>query len=621
MPSPWKYATVSVTGTKHKAQGLECDDNSAVLWDDKTQTLILAAADGAGESSQGGVGSSTAIKAVLDLMPQLLQASNFEDTKETLEEVLFKVAEKTRVLVEAQVMHNSVSNIEASVLQDILAEKSVDFSSFNLKQNFNSHSTTLLIAALTPKHFAALQVGDGFIIATGYNHKMFKLFDPQKGKFINETFFLTSCKTFNELKENGHIQVHINPVNEVAAVALITDGLEYAAMHMGMREPQPSFFLPLFRSLSEAMRFEFEQYLKEYLENDKSLNEITNDDKTVVLAINTKPLPELQDSSYSLPTPVKTPSTSKPTESKQSEKEVRVSTKQLSSKQDEAKTPKTENKLDKSGENAPKVGKKIVSLQTNQTSTPVEVTPTNWDDLLQTNVAGSSVKSKKGKGKHKTSKKGKPPASGSSRKILFRLGAIALIVVSTVFLTNLLRYRLPHFSLTSLPRILRGQNIFKGPKQDPQPSPAQETTQLPTETDPLLQVVSLWEMDLFPKLTAQFEFSDALKSSTNTSSTLTPATHPSSPPQYENVLPLTFGNTSPPTTTPNETPSPTRNSISNPPPNDTTSSTPETPTQAPEGTSSSTPAPIDASQAPESIPQTPSTTPSPPNTTSEVLTI
>ncbi len=604
MPSPWKYATVSVTGTKHQAQGLDCDDNSAALWDEETQTLILAAADGAGESSQGGVGSSTAIKAVLDLMPALLQDNDFEDTKESLEILLFKVAEKARVLVEAQVMHNSVSNIEASVMEDILAEKSVDFSDFSLKLGLTSHSTTLLIVTLTPKHFAALQVGDGFIIATSYNQKMFKLFNPQKGKFANETFFLTSCKTFKELKENGHIQVHTSAVNEVGAVALITDGLEYAAMHMGVKEPQPSFFLPLFRSLSEAKRFEFEQYLKEYLEKDKNLNEITNDDKTVVLAVNIQSLPELQDSFYSLPVPITTPSTSEPTEPRQPAKEVRVPTKQVSGKQDEVITPKAESKPNEN--KTPKAGKKIVSLQTNTPAETKQTTPADWENLLQTTVDGSPIASKKRKEKRKLSKKTKSPSSGNSRKVLFRLGAIALIVVSTIFLTNTLRYRLPHLSLSSLPRILRGQNIFKTPKQDPpQSSSAQENTQFPT--DPLLQVVLLWEMDLYPKLTLQFEFGDPPPISVppaNNGSTqyVTP---------YENISPLTF-DTPPPTTVPeasnaNTFTSPSHETSSGIPVSDdvsdtsngTTPSTPEapaTPTQAPDGTSPPTSTPADTSQ-------------------------
>ena len=108
-----------------------------------------------------------------------------------------------------------------------------------------------------------------------------------KGHYANETCFLTSYESFEALQASGNVQLRVEEHGGVAALAVFTDGLEYIVMkRKGTPEPRATFFLKLFEQLVDQEQADFERLLTGYLSNNAKINELTDDDKTLVLAVN-----------------------------------------------------------------------------------------------------------------------------------------------------------------------------------------------------------------------------------------------------------------------------------------------------------------------------------------------
>ena len=122
------------------------------------------------------------------------------------------------------------------------------------------------------------------------------LFEPSKGTYANETLFLTSFDSFETLKTSGHLKVKIIDTSRLSGLVLLTDGLEHAAMK-GDR-PNAPFIIQLMGQLEHSSQEAFCQSLCKYLSNSQKLRELTDDDKTLVLALNTQRPPDLNIESY-----------------------------------------------------------------------------------------------------------------------------------------------------------------------------------------------------------------------------------------------------------------------------------------------------------------------------------
>ena len=102
MSALWKHSCSSVVGTKHLSQGTLCEDASCAFWDDDTQTLFLAVADGAGSVEEAATGAQEVIKAfqerAVDLVLELSQQDL--DNKIVLRNLLIELANYLRVRLE-----------------------------------------------------------------------------------------------------------------------------------------------------------------------------------------------------------------------------------------------------------------------------------------------------------------------------------------------------------------------------------------------------------------------------------------------------------------------------------------------------------------------------------------
>jgi hypothetical protein len=135
---------------------------------------------------------------------------------------------------------------------------------------------TLLAAIVGNQGAVFSQLGDGAIIYRD-GERYQTAFWPQNGEFANSTFFLTG----QDFERNLMCRSVAGDFDEFA---VFTDGLQPLALHYASRSVHGPFFEPMFAALrSEPTPETLESPLRIFL-NSESINERTDDDKTLVLA-------------------------------------------------------------------------------------------------------------------------------------------------------------------------------------------------------------------------------------------------------------------------------------------------------------------------------------------------
>jgi hypothetical protein len=135
---------------------------------------------------------------------------------------------------------------------------------------------TLLLSLVGPESAVIAQVGDGATVVktqSGYSPAIW----PQKGEYANTTNFLTSDR-LSEVLEIRHIE------DVVTDIAMFSDGLEGLVLKLSEREVHRPFLETLFTQLRNTKDVEtLFGPLRDFLDS-KSVNERTDDDKTLILA-------------------------------------------------------------------------------------------------------------------------------------------------------------------------------------------------------------------------------------------------------------------------------------------------------------------------------------------------
>lgn len=175
--TPWVVTGASVAGAG-KARNA---DRFAMM--EKEGVLMLAVADGAGSARFGHQGARRAVTGALMRMAQTAES---EDAAASLEEWA------------------------ASALSEIASRR-------RRGAAISDYATTLLAVRLQGSELHALQIGDGAIVVRDASGAWRTLFEPQRGAYANETWFVTS-------ERPDLVQTCI--VAAPAALALFTDGLE-----------------------------------------------------------------------------------------------------------------------------------------------------------------------------------------------------------------------------------------------------------------------------------------------------------------------------------------------------------------------------------------------------------
>lgn len=241
-------------GTSHARAGTPCQDALAyqVLPGDVAAAVI---ADGAGTARFAAQAAQAAVSVSCEALGGLLSAAipeNLQDWQTLLRGVF--------------------SRARSAVLQQ--AEEIGD--------NPREFACTLTAVAVCETGLAIAQIGDGAVVALDAKGDLFSAACLQRGEYANETYFLTQDDALDRVEFQFY-------QGNFRGLALMSDGLLRLALKMPAQEPYPPFFEPLFRFLAEAEdESQAVDQLAGFLNSDR-VNQRTDDDKTLILAVRISP--------------------------------------------------------------------------------------------------------------------------------------------------------------------------------------------------------------------------------------------------------------------------------------------------------------------------------------------
>ncbi|PTL85175.1 PP2C family serine/threonine-protein phosphatase [Vitiosangium sp. GDMCC 1.1324] len=246
----WRLLQQSLEGTSHRRSATPCQDNCAgtATCPGQESFLVVACSDGAGSAALSQVGSALACRRFIELACEALEREGPGAVSDP--EVVRGWYRQVRQALEEEASRREVPMRELSC--------------------------TLLTAVVGEHASVFAQVGDGAIVVR-QGEEYVPVFWPQVGEYANTTWFVTSPDLEQVLQVTSG-----EPVDEVA---LFTDGLQMLALHFASRSVHRPFFEPLFAALRGAAHPEdLVVPLRAFLDSP-AVNERTDDDKTLVLAI------------------------------------------------------------------------------------------------------------------------------------------------------------------------------------------------------------------------------------------------------------------------------------------------------------------------------------------------
>lgn len=258
----WRSLSRSVVGTRHQHRQLPCQDagGSRILGD----IMLGAIADGAGSASQSEIGANLAVKTTLDYLTNLEQWLQPDDrhlgwptlvrspTEPQIKRLFERTTHKVRATLKQQAEQNGYG--------------------------FEDLASTVLAFVATPHWFAAMQIGDGFIVGSSGDGTYQLMFQPDKGEFVNQTTFVTASTALEDLQ----VRVVSGAPKFICAA---TDAFERLALKTQDWSTYAPFFKPLEEYLLETPNPEAEDtYIMDFLDSEH-LNSHTDDDKTLLLCL------------------------------------------------------------------------------------------------------------------------------------------------------------------------------------------------------------------------------------------------------------------------------------------------------------------------------------------------
>jgi hypothetical protein len=242
----WVALGESVTGTAHCARNIPCQDAFRFrTFGPRAESLVIVTADGAGSASHSENGSRLACD---------------------------EFARRVQVLEPSQLFTRDTM---ISLFSDVRSALFVEAERLGVQPR--EVACTTLLAVVGPTYAAFAQLGDGAIVA-GHDQNHRAVFWPEPAEYANATDFLTDDR-FAEILQ---FQLTADPISEVA---VFTDGLQRLALDFTARAAHPAFFRPLFDELRTAADPEsLVDPFRGFLDSQR-VNERTDDDKTLVLAV------------------------------------------------------------------------------------------------------------------------------------------------------------------------------------------------------------------------------------------------------------------------------------------------------------------------------------------------
>lgn len=257
----WKYIGSSCIGTSHEDNREGCQDNcyfSVITSPNRGDYFLGLVSDGAGSALRGAEGA----------------------------EISCDIAKK---LIEEWLMGLEVSSdLKDSVVVDWVMEISNSIGELAQKNGLVPRDfACTLLGALVGSEFAIFfQIGDGAIVFR-HEKEFCHVFWPENGEYPNMTHFVTD-EDYLE-----HLRAHIthSPPDEIA---MFTDGLQMLTLVYKSQTVHKPFFDPMFKALRAIEQERCEQLNDELtiFLTSSSVNQRTDDDKTLILATRLNILPE-----------------------------------------------------------------------------------------------------------------------------------------------------------------------------------------------------------------------------------------------------------------------------------------------------------------------------------------
>lgn len=248
-PRIWRKVGISSRGTSHLKTGDPCQDAHA--WRELScGTLVVAVADGAGTAALADIGATLAVTTALETLCRDLIAVDPSDPD----------------------WRNLLAGAVGSALHALEDEAAVR------KAPLRDFACTLLVAVAWPgKLVAAVQIGDGAVVARERGGEAFAVTRPAPSEYLNETTFLISPGAL----DSASFAVWRG---DLACLAALTDGLQMLALRMPGGDPHEGFFEPMFRFVAETGDpAEAAASLQGFLDSPR-VRERADDDLTLFLA-------------------------------------------------------------------------------------------------------------------------------------------------------------------------------------------------------------------------------------------------------------------------------------------------------------------------------------------------
>jgi hypothetical protein len=249
----WRVVAASAAGTSHTATGTACQDSffARVEADSNKQHLLtIFVSDGAGSAPHGGIGAELAIESATAFVGQ-----HYAEAGESPLTDIWAV--------------ECIQAVRAKIYEAAGQQgaKARDF------------ACTFLGVVASPIGTLLMQIGDGGIVVDVGNGLEVPI-TPMAGEYANMTNFVTDENAIDLLA------VTVLP-GLPEKVAVFSDGIQRLAMNMATNTAHGPFFMPFFTVLATATAAQ-EDHLQAELArflNSTAVNERTDDDKTLVLAL------------------------------------------------------------------------------------------------------------------------------------------------------------------------------------------------------------------------------------------------------------------------------------------------------------------------------------------------
>jgi len=234
----------SVPGSAHVKAKTPCQDAHAAMAT-SDGVLVVACADGAGSAQRSDEGATAAAAEFVSAACALVR-----ERRELGQAAVLECFRAARKAVEERAVHIDARPRELAC--------------------------TLLGAIVGPEEAWFGQIGDGLIVV-GDDAEYSPVFWPHAGDYLNDSDFLTD--------ERYEAQVQVAQRKAPKELALTTDGLQLLMANLAARSIHAGFFAPIFARLREADdESALVAPLQAFLES-AAVNDRTDDDKTLLLAV------------------------------------------------------------------------------------------------------------------------------------------------------------------------------------------------------------------------------------------------------------------------------------------------------------------------------------------------